>query len=95
MSDPKELPPKPSMIVGLYKHYKGDLYSVIDLVSDSTNGRGQPWVVLYTSIKTYRMHVRDYDEFTGEVSPGVKRFTLVKETPLLVPPGTDPQVNPG
>ena len=45
-------PPRPELPPGLYRHSKGDLYEVLGLVQDSTNGSPEPygWMVHYHSL---------------------------------------------
>jgi hypothetical protein len=63
----------------IYRHYKGGLYRVLFNATESTNARANPrrklGVVVYVSLSTGVIHVRDAEEFHGEVdgSP-VRRF---------------------
>jgi len=59
-------PPYP----GVYEHYKGDLYVVHKVITDSTNGvRNGRIMVLYESLKEKELHVRDIREFIEHVHP--------------------------
>lgn len=54
---------------GIYKHYKGDLYRVLFMAHESTNGtplHGKFYVV-YVSLKTGRVNVRWEHEFHSMV----------------------------
>lgn len=48
---------------GLYQHYKGDLYWVEGVATDSTNGRPGAEYVFYVSLANASCHVRRRDEF--------------------------------
>lgn len=80
-------PPRPELPLGLYRHTKGDLYEVLGLVQDSTNGSPEPygWMVHYRSLHPppHRggVYVRRHAQFVelvpwpdGQVRP---RFILV------------------
>lgn len=56
--------------VGPYRHRNGGLYTVLACAEDSTNARegtdgSQPLVVLYVSLTTGKLLVRDLEEFVG------------------------------
>lgn len=55
----------------LYHHYKGGVYRVLFVASESTNARVKPGkpvdLVVYVSLSTGKIHVRDYEEFHGFV----------------------------
>jgi hypothetical protein len=65
--------------VTLYRHYKGGLYRILHSAAESTNARAKPDrpldLVVYVSLSTGKILVREGDEFFGEVEPGVRRFT--------------------
>lgn len=58
---------------GLYRHYRGGLYQVLGLASDSTNGLDGRRVVVYIGLDLAgarpgpRMHVRAVEEFMQQV----------------------------
>ncbi len=58
-------------MTGLYKHYKGDFYIVLDFdVHQSTNDasdEGEPYV-LYYSINLKKLNVRRLSQFTEQVT---------------------------
>lgn len=67
---------------GLYRHYKGNYYLAIGIVSDSTNkSNGRP-MVLYWSLDhgPNDAHVRELEEFIGDTETGEKRFVPVKSS---------------
>jgi hypothetical protein len=57
------------VVIGhVYRHYKGDIYLVLDVVHCSTNGRNDGFDVIYlslTGIRTGMKHSRDLEEFAG------------------------------
>ncbi len=67
--------------LGLYKHYKGDLYQVIGLARHSET---LDTLVVYQSLYgSYGLWVRPIDQFTAFVKDGdkeVPRFTYLAET---------------
>jgi hypothetical protein len=77
---------KPLIENGLYKHYKGNMYKVVDIVLHTETSE---WMVLYCSAKESNTHkeevlffVRPYEmfiedvEIEGELFP---RFTQVRQ----------------
>ncbi len=77
-------------VPGIYRHYKGGLYRLLFIASESTNMRKDfgP-VAVYLSLTTGAFHTRDLGEFLGNVTvPGdsrpCPRFQLVNE-PLAIP----------
>lgn len=50
-------------MTGIYKHYKGGIYAVLGICSDSTNGRDDAKMVLYYSLEKHQIHVREIAEF--------------------------------
>lgn len=56
-------PPYP----GVYEHYKGDGYIVHKILTDSTNARSGRIMVLYESMETKKLLVRDIQEFNDFV----------------------------
>jgi hypothetical protein len=76
--DAEEAPEIPG---GLYRHYKGGLYRVLNVIRDSTNGPTEGrWMVLYTSCERDRMMVRELGQFIGTtIHDGeiVRRFERV------------------
>lgn len=61
----------------IYKHYKGNLYQVLDIVNDSDSNKKEEFdkIVIYRAL--YGEHLtwaRDYEEFAEEVEPGKFRF---------------------
>lgn len=57
-----------SELRGMYRHYKGDLYEVLGLVRDSTNGveEGREYV-LYFSVAKQTRHIRLVTQFHEQV----------------------------
>jgi len=55
----------------MYRHYKGGLYRRLFNATESTNARVNPrrplGVVVYVSLTTGEIHVRDAEEFHGYV----------------------------
>ena len=49
----------------IYKHFKGDLYLVIDVAIDSESGKRK--VVYRALYDDNKLYVRDYDMFLSEV----------------------------
>ena len=50
----------------IYKHFKGQLYWVADVVSDATNGSNDIYVY-YRAITGGKAYVRKLDDFASEV----------------------------
>lgn len=88
---------------GVYRHYKGGIYDVLDVVNDSTNGSSHNWTyVYYRSHATGHAHVRRTLEFNEDVDPvtgicvlpthpgAVRRFQRVGD----LPPPPDAQIVP-
>lgn len=65
-------PPYP----GVYQHYKGDLYVVHKVITDSTNRRAGTIVVLYESLDQKVLHVREIVEFLETMCGGQPSFTV-------------------
>ena len=66
----------------IYRHYKGGLYRVLFNATESTNARVNErrplGVVVYVSLTTGDVHVRDADEFHGHLAGrATKRFVEV------------------
>lgn len=60
--------------IGIYKHYKGNLYEVLMCVRHSEN---EKWMVVYKALKDNNLWVRDYDMFNENVEINgvlLKRF---------------------
>lgn len=53
---------------GYYRHYKGGLYKTAGLCTDSTNGRGQAWMVAYVSCTPD-------GQLNAEIEPHVRLLT--------------------
>ncbi len=70
----------------IFRHFKGGLYRVLFHAADSTNARSQPdrpaGLVVYVSLTTGKILVRDRDEFYGAVTDAdgdvVPRFKEVE-----------------
>jgi hypothetical protein len=77
MTDVVPGPPYP----GVYQHYKGDLYVVHGIITDSTNSRSGTIVVLYESLKYKELHVREIREFTEMVHEGQSRMFVHSPDP--------------
>ncbi|NCC63144.1 MAG: DUF1653 domain-containing protein [Spirochaetia bacterium] len=68
-----------SLQKGLYRHFKGGLYEVVDTVIDSETLKT---MVLYRPVDSSYLWVRDYDMFTslvGDAHKKIKRFALLEE----------------
>ena len=63
----------------IYRHYKGGLYRVLFEARQATNGQASTMTVVYVSLATGIIFVRDSDEFYDAVD-GIPRFTLVETT---------------
>lgn len=56
---------KPSLPVGIYRHYKGNEYEVLDIVSHSET---EEWLVLYRPCyRTRDLWVRPYNMFIEKI----------------------------
>ena len=60
--DESPIPRKPSLRRGMYRHYKGGLYHVDEVVLHSETGE---WMVLYQSFDSGAYYVRPYGLFVG------------------------------
>lgn len=76
-----EITPKPELTLGTYRHYKGNLYQVIELACHSET---LEWYVVYQPLYEHKSMpdtwVRPYEMFISEVETGgmkVPRFTLI------------------
>ena len=58
---------------GLYKHFKGGLYNVLHIATNTENLKK---VVVY-SAKNGKIWVRDYDMFCEKVSENKRRFERI------------------
>ncbi len=67
--------------LGIYRHYKGGLYRVLFVAHESTNAREGNGVVVYVSLKTGRINVRDEGEFHSTSPLGVPRFEFEEAVP--------------
>lgn len=80
----KEMPQKPQLEKGLYRHYKGGLYRFVDLACDTET---LEWCVVYESLKRKEENlpsvwVRPYKMFTEKVMVNgeeVSRFQKVSD----------------
>lgn len=73
------------MKLGTYRHYKGDLYEVIGLATESDTEED---IVVYKNVETGRMFTRRKDVFLEKVDiDGVEcpRFDLVEANQLHEP----------
>ena len=72
---------KPELTPGIYRHYKGNDYQVLDLVRHSET---EEWLVLYKTLYgDYSLWVRPLAMFTENVEAGgsrVPRFRLLQAT---------------
>ncbi len=66
---------------GTYRHHLGGLYTVICCAVDSTNSRVGVPVVVYVSLSTGQVRVRDQSEFTEIVEwpDGFRRARFIRE----------------
>lgn len=68
---------------GVYEHYKGGQYVVLFVAHNSTNSGGDQPMVVYVSMTTGRINVRDENEFHEAVwdanPPDRPRFRLANE----------------
>lgn len=65
------------LLSGIYKHFKGGLYSVIATALNSENLRK---TVIYQSLEDGKFWTRDFEEFIGFKNleeEQVKRFTFI------------------
>jgi hypothetical protein len=73
------------IICGIYRHVKGDLYLVEQIVTNCTNNAHDTKYVLYWSLKhgPDMKFVRDIEEFTEHIRwpDGYKRARFVLENP--------------
>ena len=71
---------KPELRPGIYRHYKGNEYEVIDVVCHSEN---EEWLVLYRPCYgDHTLWVRPYTMFTEAVvlkGEAVPRFAFVRQ----------------
>jgi hypothetical protein len=78
-------PDVPSLALGAYRHYKGDLYDVEGVAHDSTNGGpDHRWLVLYRSRATGALCAREFGQFVEPVERegrSVPRFERVEGAP--------------
>lgn len=68
MNDIRQVVPGPPY-PGVYQHYKGALYVVHKVISDSTNGCNSRILVLYESLEYKTLNVRAIVEFLEKVHP--------------------------
>lgn len=61
---------------GVYKHYKGGLYTVLMAAVSADNDDDRDNVVVYVSHTTGQVYTRKAEEFFG-ISHGVPRFEFV------------------
>lgn len=74
--------PKPNVHLGLYRHYKGGVYTVVGVAHDSTNGPGEGrWLVIYISADVGILNARDINQFFGAVDGGIPRFEFMERDP--------------
>lgn len=64
---------------GIYRHHKGPLYRVLFTAWESTNGMKRELCVVYVSLGKGTMNVRRFEEFTGRIETGERRFTFIGE----------------
>lgn len=77
----KDRSQKPTIENGAYRHFKGHIYEVIDVVQDWSEGAEDKWMVLYRTELGAR-GVRNFEEFTGNVyrdGESKKRFEKIEE----------------
>jgi hypothetical protein len=76
-----DLPSRPPLSNSRYRHYKGNVYEVIELALHTEN---LEWMVVYRSVaEPEKVWVRPYDMFVDTVSlddTGVPRFIKLEET---------------
>ncbi len=80
----EQLPEKPSLTRGRYRHYKGNEYQVIDLARHSET---HEWMVIYRPlygegalwVRPYGMFI-EFIEINGEARP---RFALIPPESML------------
>ncbi len=65
----------------VYRHYKGDQYTIVSVAVDATNEREGNKVVVYRSLTNETTYCRDLEEFTEttEWPDGRMRPRFVKE----------------
>lgn len=73
------LPNKPDITLGIYRHYKGNLYEVTSLARHSET---EEWMVIYRALYgEYGLWVRPAAAFTEQIfqqGQTVSRFTLIQ-----------------
>lgn len=77
----KDIGDKPALTKGLYQHFKGGMYKVIDVVCHSET---QEWYVVYESQKRKAeglssLWVRPYEMFVEEVTRNGETFPRFKK----------------
>lgn len=78
----KTMPPKPTLKLGTYRHYKGGVYEVLQLACHTET---LEWYVVYQSLERQKQNlpsiwVRPYTIFTEEITAdgkAVKRFVKI------------------
>lgn len=71
-----DLPGLPDLRAGVWRHWKGRDYLVLGLGHDADHaGRTVVVYVPLYDVPGPRLAVRTLEEFVGEASPGVARFT--------------------
>ena len=71
----------PDVAAGVWRHWKGKDYLVLGLGHDAdVEGRTVVVYVPLYDVPGPRLAVRTLEEFVGQASPGVRRFTYVGPT---------------
>lgn len=70
---------QPNIVRGIYRHYKGNHYQVLDLVRHSET---EEWLVLYKALyNDFSLWVRPFEMFTENVlidGVEIARFELIQ-----------------
>ena len=77
----KNIGPAPKLEKGVYEHFKGGIYEVVDI---ACNTETLEWYVVYESkerktLGLPALWIRQYDEFFGEVTRDGKTFPRFKK----------------
>ena len=64
---------------GIYEHYRGNRYIVVDIAKNS-DMEGDNFYVVYRALYNHgQLYITSIDKFTGLNKDGIKRFVLIEE----------------